>query len=110
MGAVSIALGVRDLLWGQRVPLLLVYLGVRVFAVLGQLGYVDDPNRDLGRAEHFSDNPHQALASTRSPVRQIFDWSSLVVAVSIRIVAPIFAPNDTNQPRAMMSQSECREI
>ena len=97
MGAVCIALGTGDLLGGQRVPLLLVYLGVRVFAVLGQLGDVDDPNGDLGCAEHFPDDPHQALASARSPVRRIFDWGSLVVAVPIRIVAPIFAPNDTNQ-------------
>lgn len=99
MGAVRVALRVGNLLQGQRVPLLLVYLGVRVFAVLGELGDVDDPNGDLRSAEHFADNPHQALASAWSPVRQIFDWSCLVVAVSIRLVAPIFAPDDKKEQK-----------
>ena len=37
-------------------------------AVLGKLGDVDDPHRDLRCAEHFSNDAHQALASSWTPV------------------------------------------
>lgn len=105
--AVRVALWVRDLLRGQRVPLLLVYLGVRVLPVLGELGDVHNPHGDPGlrRAEHFSDHAHQALAGVWPPVGQVLDGGCLVVAVPVSIIAPVSAPVSRRQ-----EQSPCLAV
>ncbi|RRT64701.1 hypothetical protein B296_00014012 [Ensete ventricosum] len=87
---VCVASGVRQLLRRQRAPLLLVDLCVRIFAVLRQLGNVQQRNWHFTSSEHVSNDLHHALAGA-SPVCRILDRCRLVVAVPVRVTSPLLA-------------------
>lgn len=93
MDAVGVALGVSELLGRQRVPLLLVDGGVRVLAVHGQLGDVEERERHVGAVavEDVPDHPHHATATVRAPVLRVLDHRRLVVAVAPCRAAPVLA-------------------